>query len=125
MRKMMLVSAVAATMTAAPAAAQVTVGDVGNLVNVSITDINVLNDSLNQNEIDILRNAEIIKNNNIAVPINMQVPIGIAANFCGISANVLVADVKDGDPVNCTAKNGSRALGQQVLRQTVRKGGGQ
>ena len=113
MRKIMIAAALAAA--ASPAVAQVTVGDTGGLVNVTITDVNVLNDSLNQNEL------ELLSRNNVAVPISIQVPIGIAANFCGISANVLVADIRDGDDtVTCTARNGSRALGQQVLRQTVR-----
>ena len=117
MRKMMIAAAVLAAsgMVAAPAAAQVTVGDTGGLVNVTVTDVNVLNDSLNANELQLLTN------NNVAVPVSLQVPVGIAANLCGVTANVLVADLKDDGTANCTAQNASRALGQQILRQKVRQ----
>lgn len=116
MRTIMLaVSALA--MGASPAAAQtVDVGDVGGLVNVTIP-ANILNNSLNQNEIEILND----NNVNIAAPISVQLPIGIAANFCGVAANVLVADLKQDGQADCTASNASRALGQQVLRQHARQ----
>ena len=117
MRKMMIAAAALAAsgMVAAQAAAQVTVGDTGGLVNVTITDTNVLNNSLNANEL------ELLNNNNVAVPVSIQVPIGIAANLCGVAANVLVADLKQDGQADCTASNASRALGQQVLRQKVRQ----
>jgi len=111
MRNLMIAAAALALGTTSAVAQNVS----GGLVNVSIQDVNVLNDSLNQNEI------EILNNNNIAVPINIQVPIGIAANVCGIAANVLAADLKQDGKANCTATNASRALGQQVLRQKVRQ----
>ena len=112
MRKIML--AAAALAMTAPAAAQ-NVDLSGGLVDVTIQDVNVLNNSLNQNQI------EILNNNNIAVPVNVQVPIGIAANVCGIAANVLAADLKQDGKAECTATNASSALGQQVLRQKVRQ----
>lgn len=112
MRRMMIAAALAAA--ASPAVAQ-NVDVSGGLVDVTIQDVNVLNDSLNENEI------EILNNNNIAVPIEIQVPIGIAANVCGIAANVLAADLRQDGEADCTARNSSRALGQQVLRQTVRQ----
>ena len=115
MRKILIAAALAAGAAAVPAAAQVTVGDTAGLVNVTITDVNVLNNSLNANEL------ELLSRNNVAVPVSIQVPIGIAANLCGIAANVLVADLKQDGQADCTASNASRALGQQVLRQKVRQ----
>ena len=117
MRKMMIAAAALAAsgMVAAPAAAQVTVGDTGGLVNVTVTDVDVLNDSLNANELQLLTN------NNVAVPISLQVPVAIAANLCGIAVNALVADLKQDGTADCTAQSGSRALGQQILRQKVRQ----
>jgi site-specific recombinase len=82
---------------------------------VTVQDVNVLNDSLNENQI------EILNNNNVAVPINVQVPIGIAANVCNVAANVLAADLKQDGEADCTATSGSQALGQQILRQKVRQ----
>ena len=112
MRKMMIAAVLAAAAT--PAAAQVSVSQ--GLVNVSITDVNVLNNSLNQNEIEILNNA------NVTVPIQLQVPIGIAANVCpDVTAAVLAQKIRDTGSASCTATNASRALGQQVLRQRVRQ----
>ena len=113
MRKMMMAAAFAVAAT--PALGQVTVGDTGGLVNVTITDTSVLNNSLNANEL------ELLNNNNVAVPVSVQVPIGIAANLCGVAANVLVADLKQDGQADCTASNASRALGQQILRQKVRQ----
>ena len=60
----------------APAAAQPVV--TGGLVNITITNF--------------LNNAEV----------NVQVPIGIAANVCGVQANVLARGGIQ-EPVNCTA----------------------
>ena len=64
-------------------------------MNVAIGDINIIRDSLNNNNV------------NVAVPVNVQVPIGIAANVCGISV------------LACTARNASRALGQALARQGI------
>jgi hypothetical protein len=61
---------------AAPASAQPVV--TGGLVNITIVDI------LNDNEV------------------NVQVPIGVAANVCGVQANVL-AQGGIQEPVDCTA----------------------
>jgi hypothetical protein len=62
---------------AAPASAQPPVVT-GGLVNITIVDI------LNDNQI------------------NVQVPIGVAANVCGVQANVL-AQGGIQEPVDCTA----------------------
>jgi hypothetical protein len=62
---------------------------------------------------------EIAKNINVDVsqiPVNVQVPVGIAANVCGVDANVLAQQKKDG-PASCDAKNTSSALNEAVLRQ--------
>ncbi len=61
---------------AGPAAAQPVV--TGGLVNVTVTNV------LNHNQV------------------NVQVPIGVAANVCGVSAAVLLAVAATG-PVNCTS----------------------
>ena len=113
MRTMMVTAAALALGTTPAFAQNVDVG--GGLVDVTVQDVSVLNDSLNENEV------EILNNNNVAVPVSVQVPIGIAANVCGIAANVLAADLKQDGEAECTATSGSRALGQQVLRQKVRQ----
>jgi hypothetical protein len=61
---------------AAPASAQPII--TGGLVNITIVDV------LNDNEV------------------NVQVPIGVAANVCGIQANVLARGGIQ-EPVDCTA----------------------
>src|ERR671919_2052388 len=61
---------------AAPASAQPVI--TGGLVNITIVDV------LNDNEV------------------NVQVPIGVAANVCGVQANVLARGGIQ-EPVDCTA----------------------
>jgi hypothetical protein len=109
MRKIMMAAALAlgTTTVAAPAAAQQ-----NGLVNVEITNVDILRNSLNKNEVEILNN--LLNNNQIAVPINVQVPIGIAANVCNTTVAVLSAAGSGGE---CTAEQASRALGQQWLKQ--------
>ncbi len=41
--------------------------------------------------------------------INVQVPVGVAANLCDINAAVLVADFEDDGEANCTATADSQA----------------
>lgn len=91
--------------SAMPAAAQTQNG----LVNVNITDVSVLNNFLNDSQIAAL--------NNLNVPITVQVPIGVAANVCNVSAAVLGRTGPTGG--SCEAKNGSRALAQIVNRQVL------
>ena len=65
--------------------------------------------------------ADIAKDINVnasQIPVNVQVPVGVAANVCGVDANVL-AQQKQGSAPNCQAKNKSEALNQQVQRQLV------
>ncbi len=70
-------TAVMAVTVAAPASAHPPLFT-GGLVNITITDV--------------LNNAQI----------SVQVPIGVAANVCGVQANVL-AQGGIQEPVNCTA----------------------
>lgn len=91
---------------AVPATAQVT--QQGGLVNVTITDVSILNNFLNE--------AQIAALNNLNVPITVQVPVGVAANVCGVSAAVLG---QAGSAAQCDAKSGSRALAQSVNRQML------
>lgn len=98
----------AATMFAAsisfasiPAAAQTQTG----LVNVNLGDVTVQ---------DNLKN--ILNNNNIAIPVNVQVPIGIAANVCGTTVALLQKDLKAGNNT-CKATTANAALAKIVARQ--------
>ena len=64
---------------------------------------------------------EIAKDINVDVsqiPVNAQVPVGVAANVCGVDANVLARQDQGSAPA-CQAKNKSQALNQQVQRQLV------
>ena len=97
MRKLLTAAAVAA-LTATPIAAQVQQG----LVNVTIEDINIVRNALNNNNV------------NVAVPVNVQVPIGVAANVCGIS----VAAIREQNNT-CTAKTATQALGQALSKQGI------
>ena len=76
MRKMMIAAAIAALAT--PAVAQVSNSNQGGLVNVDLSQIQVqLQDILSHNNVS------------VQVPANVQVPIGVAAQICGINAAVL------------------------------------
>jgi hypothetical protein len=108
MRKMIIATTTALALGATPALAQLNTS--GGLVNVSVQDVSVLNNFLNHDQIAAL--------NNIGVPVTVQVPIGVAANVCGVAANVL-AQQKNSGPVSCTAKSGSQALAQSVIKQKL------
>ena len=61
----------------------------------------------------------IAKNINVDVsqiPVNVQVPVDIAANVCGVTANVLSQQAATG-AASCTAQSTSSALNDVVLRQ--------
>ena len=65
--------------------------------------------------------ADIAKDINVDVsqiPVNVQVPVGVAATVCGVDANVLARQDKGSSPA-CQAKNKSQALNQQVQRQLL------
>ncbi len=109
MRKIMMAAALAlgTASIATPVSAQQ-----NGLVNVEITNVDILRNSLNNNNVEILNN--LLNNNQIALPIIVQVPIGIAANVCNTTVAVLSAAASGGE---CTATQASRALGQQWLKQ--------
>ena len=79
-------------------------------MNVQIGNVSLLNNFLNNTQLAAL--------NNVSLPITVQVPIGIAANVCGVSAAVLAKQAQTGT-ASCTAKSGSRALAQNVITQTL------
>ena len=106
MRKI-LMAAVAAATIATPAISQVNTGS--GLVAVNVQDVSILNNFLNNDQISAL--------NNVSAPITVNVPVGIAANVCGISAAVL--GKSGGGSPTCTAKSGSKALAQNVISQTL------
>ena len=65
----------------------------------------------------------IAKNINVEVsqvPVNVQVPVGVAANVCGVNANVLAQQRKAGEAA-CQATSTSTALDQVVQRQLGKK----
>lgn len=109
MRKLMIAAA-ALAVTATPGLAQVNLSQ--GLVDVTIQDVSILNNFLNNDQIAAL--------NNVSVPITVQVPVGVAANVCGVNANVL-AKQKGTGTATCTAKNGSKALAQNVITQTLKQ----
>ena len=107
MRKFLF--AAAAFAAATPALAQVNTGS--GLVAVNIQNVDILKNFLN--------GAQVAALNNVAVPVTVNVPIGVAANVCGVNANVLAAQRKAGDPVTCTARNGSKALSNAFVDQQL------
>lgn len=111
MRSILTAAALAlgATALAAPATSQVLTDGLIN-VTVPISDVNILNDSLNKNQIAAL--------NNISVPVVVQVPVALAANVCGTTVAVLSAAGSGGA---CTATSGNRTLGQAIVRQTLKQ----
>lgn len=106
MRTLMIAAAALAASTSA--FAQVNTG--AGLVTVQIGNVSVLNNFLNGSQIAAL--------NNLSVPITVQAPIGVAANVCGVNANVLASQTQGG-AATCSAKSGSRALAQLVTRQLL------
>ena len=104
MRKMLLAAAVMAA-TATPALAQVNTQ--GGLVNVDVSNV------LNNLDLDLLNNS--LNNNTV------QVPIGVAAAVCGVDANVIAHQRKDNASYSCPAKNTTTALKQAAKKQAVPK----
>jgi hypothetical protein len=73
------------------------------LVNVHIQDVAQ----------DIANN---LKVNISDIPVTVQAPIGVAANVCGVNANVL-AQQKPGGTAECKATSTNTALNQIVQKQ--------
>lgn len=109
MRKIIFAAA-AASAFASPGLAQVNTGSGNGLVAVNVQDVSVLNNFLNHDQIAAL--------NNLSVPIQVQVPIGVAANVCNVSAAVLAGQRGTG-AAPCTATSGSRALANAVTQQKL------
>ncbi len=97
-----LIATAALAAIATPAVAQQ-----NGLVNVDVSNV------LNNLDLDLLNNS--LNNNTV------QVPIGIAATVCDVSANVLAAQRKAGGPTTCTAKSTSEALNKAAKSQAVPK----
>lgn len=110
MKKMMmaLVAATGLASASVPAMAQTQNG----LVTVNVSDIEILRNSLNNNNVEVLNN--FLNNNQVALPISIQVPIGVAANVCNTTVAVLSAAASGGQ---CTARQASTALGQAFVKQ--------
>lgn len=107
MRKFLFAAVAAAATVATPAISQVNTGS--GLVAVNIQDVSILNNFLNNDQIAAL--------NDLSIPVTVQVPIGVAANVCNISAAVLAKQAADAAP--CDAKSGSKALAQNVITQKL------
>ena len=108
MRKLMIAAAALAA-TTTPVLAQVNTGSGNGLVAVNIQDVSILNNFLNKDQITAL--------SGLSVPVTVQVPVGVAANVCNISAAVLAKQAADAAP--CDAKSGSKALAQNVITQKL------
>lgn len=95
------VSLVVGSLTAGAALAQQQSG----LVNVNLETGDVLTDIANDLSVNVSQ-----------IPVNVQVPVGVAANVCNVDANVLAQQAKNGD-ATCNAQSTSTALNQVVQRQ--------
>lgn len=67
---------------------------------------------------DIAKNIDVSENQ---VPVTVQLPVGIAANVCGVDANIL-AKQKQGGNASCAATSTSQALNQAVQKQLKKAG---
>lgn len=99
MRNILLAAPLALGLFAAPALAQQS-----GLVNVNLGDV-VLRDIASDINVDVSQ-----------IPVTVQVPVGVAANVCGVNANVL-AQQRNAGTATCDAQNSSTALTQAVQRQ--------
>jgi hypothetical protein len=77
------------------------------LVNVEVS--NVANDIARNLSVDVSQ-----------IPVTVQAPIGVAANVCGVAANVLGKQAAGGGG-SCTATSTNTALNQIVQKQ-LKKG---
>jgi hypothetical protein len=87
-------------------------GATTSLVNVNLS--NVLNNLALQLHLD--------RSN---IPLNIQLPISLAANVCGVSINILSIGAGGGNSGGCTAKTSSQDLAQAVQQQLSTAGGTQ
>lgn len=77
------------------------------LVNVNLGDV-VLNEIAEDIDVEVSE-----------IPVTVQVPVGVAANVCGVDANVLASQKKDGEAA-CDATSSSQAL-TQVVQKSMKK----
>lgn len=54
----------------------------------------------------------------IQVPVSVAVPVGVAANVCGVNANVLASQLQNGG-ASCTANSTSQALSNAIAGAIV------
>jgi hypothetical protein len=101
MPKVVLAAALAGLLTT-PSFAQIIIP--GGLVTVNISNIRL--DLANLLNVDISQ-----------VPVTVNVPIGVAANVCDVSANVLAQQADDAAP--CDANNSSTAITRFVQSQLL------
>lgn len=101
-------TALAAAFAACAALAGTATAQQSGLVNVSLSNVDVLNNL-----------ARDLKVNVSQIPVNVQVPVGIAAAVCEVNANVLAQQKKAPGGSTCAAKNNSDALNRIVQRQLV------
>ena len=80
MRKILFAAAALAAV-ASPIAAQTNTGSGNGLVAVNVQNVDILKNFLNDSQVSAL--------NNVTVPVQVNVPVGVAANVCGVDANVL------------------------------------
>ena len=115
MRKFIFAAVAAATL-ASPAVSQVSGAGGLIVVNIPLTNVSILNDFLNNDQISAL--------NNLNVPITVQAPISVAANVCHVSVAALASQKNKGGG-SCTATSGSSALArlvsQQLLNQKMKR----
>ena len=78
------------------------------LVNVNVS--NVANDIARNLSVDVSQ-----------IPVTVQAPIGVAANVCGVAANVLGQQAASGN-ASCAATTTSTAPNQVVQRQMMGAG---
>src|SRR5688500_1589516 len=89
----------AAAVVLATSSAAVSAAQQSGLVNVTIDDVDILNNFLNEAQLAALN--------------NITVPISIASMVCGRSVALLLAQAVS--PAACKAETGSQALAQQVI----------
>jgi hypothetical protein len=96
-----------ATENAQSAPSDTGAGAAGNMVSVSIPSVDVLGDFVSDSDAKALDSA--------GLPMTVELPLGIAANACGIDQDELEKSMKKGG-ASCTARNGSRSLAEAVMK---------
>jgi len=108
MRKFMIAAAVLAA-TATPAAAQLT--GQGGLVNVSVSNVDILKNFLNNDQIALL--------NGVQVPVTVAVPVGVAAASRPTTRCAPRATARRHSPIASPRRS---SAGRRSNRQALRDG---